>query len=89
MRNFEKWDEGIDSAYIVVDDEVHSKAVYGLLNKEIPIEISGKGRSFSGWSGVIDIDDLVGECHDVSVRFVKENQYFEPISNTRLCINGD
>jgi hypothetical protein len=78
-------DEGIDSVYIVVDNKVHSKAVYGLLNKDIPTEISGSDRSFSGWSGVIDIDDLVGECHDISIRFVKENQYFETNSSIKLC----
>ena len=80
-------DEEIDSTYIVIDNKVHSKAVYGLLNKEIPKHISEKDRSFSGWSGIIDVRELADGCHDTSMRYVKGNQYFEAISSNKLCIN--
>ena len=73
-------------AYVFIDNKIHTKVHYGLVRPDIS-EIYVKVSSNSGWNGIIDLRELSPECHDVSVRLVNGNQYFEITSEYQICIN--
>ena len=74
----------VESIYIIVDDEVHSKAVHGFLRKDLQ-KYGLEERSFSGWQGIIDTKKIEIGCHDISIRIISENQYSEINSEKQLC----
>jgi hypothetical protein len=74
----------VESIYIIVDDEVHSKAVHGFLRKDLQ-EYGLEERSFSGWQGIIDTKEIEIGCHDISIRIVNGNEYSELKSEKELC----
>lgn len=76
-----------DSVYVFIDNKVHNKAYYGLLRKDIPKEYGEGERSFSGWSGVIDLRELSDECHNITIRLVKGNHYHEITTSYQMCLN--
>jgi len=84
----EKQNKSVESAYIVLDDKVHSKATYGFLRKDLE-KYGLEARSFSGWFGIIDPKEISFGCHDVSVRIVNENQYSEIHLDKKLCKNNN
>jgi hypothetical protein len=73
------------SVYVFIDDEVHSKAYHGILRKDLSDYGLGT-RSFSGWSGIIDLNELTFGCHDVSIRILNDNLYAEILHDKKICI---
>jgi len=81
---FENQKYEVESIYIIVDDEVHSKAVHGFLRKDLQ-KYGLEERSFSGWQGIIDTKEIQIGCHDISIRIVSGNEYSELKSEKELC----
>ena len=81
---FENQKYEVESIYIIVDDEVHSKAVHGFLRKDLQ-KYGLEERSFSGWQGIIDTKEISIGCHDISIRIVSGNEYSELNSEKQLC----
>lgn len=77
----------IDGAYIFIDNKVHTKIHYGQLRLDITKTYSQVTTKNSGWNGIIDLRELSNGCHDVSVRLVVGNQYYEIAGNPQICIN--
>lgn len=74
-------------AYVFIDNKIHTKVHYGVARSDIYetyVEVTTKN---SGWNGIIDLRELSPECHDVSVRLVNGNQYYEITSEYQICIN--
>ena len=83
-------DIDIDSAYVFVDNKVHSNAYYGYQtprNNEILGEKT-KPSYYAGIGGVIILENLSDGCHDFSIRITHENEYFEIFSDSQICINS-
>jgi hypothetical protein len=81
---FKNQNHSVESAYIIIDDEVHSKAVYGFIRKDLQ-KYGLEERSFSGWQGIIDPKEIPLGCHDVSIRIVSGNEYSELKLEKELC----
>ena len=82
-------DIDVDSAYVFVDNEVHSNAYYGFQsphNNEIYGEKT-KPPYYAGIGGIIILENLSDGCHDFSIRITHENEYFEIFSDSQICIN--
>jgi len=79
-------EKSVESVYVFVDDEVHSKGMHGFLRKDL----SGFGlgdRTLSGWYGIIDPSDLSKGCHSISIRITHDNLYSEINLDKELCKN--
>jgi hypothetical protein len=81
---FEDQSISVDSVYVIIDDRVHNKADYGFLRKDLS-SFGLDTRSFSGWFGLIDMNELSLGCHDLSIRIVHNNQYAEINTEDKLC----
>jgi hypothetical protein len=80
-------EKSVESVYIFVDEEVHSKGMHGFLRKDL--DAFGLGiRSLSGWYGIIDPTDLSYGCHSVSIRITYDNMYSEINLEKKLCKNN-
>ena len=83
-------DIDVDSAYVFVDNKVHSNAYYGYQtprNNEILGEKT-KPSYYAGIGGIIILENLSDGCHDFSIRITHENEYFEIFSDSQICINS-
>jgi len=80
----------VDSAYVFVDDQVHSNAYYGY---QTPYNgVYGekiKPSYYAGIGGIFILENLSDGCHDFSIRITHENQYYEILSDSQLCIKPD
>jgi len=77
----------IESIYVFVDEEVHSKGMHGFLRKDL--DAFGLGtRTLSGWYGIIDPKELSSGCHSVSIRITNDNLYSEISLDKKLCKNN-
>ena len=76
-----------DSVYVLVDGKINGRAENGFLRSDIPNAYGSNITSFSGWLYVLDLQGLSNGCHKVSSLMVKGDQYYEIITNTKLCIN--
>jgi len=77
----------VDAAYVFIDNKIHTKVHYGVGRSDIYEIYNEVPTRFSGWNGIIDLRELSSECHDVSVRLVNGNQYYEIPSEYQICIN--
>lgn len=77
----------IDAVYVFIDNTIHTKAYYGELRPDVSEMYSQVTTHNSGWNGIIDLRELSIGCHDVSVRLVAGNQYYEIMSTSQICIN--
>ena len=87
---FAEKNKDVDSAYVFVNNQVHSSAYYGYQSPH-NVEILGEQTDpsfYSGFGGVIILENLSSGCHDVSIRITYENEYFEIFSNSQICINS-
>ena len=85
---FTKKDVEVDSVYVFVDHQVNTQAYYGYLNYEHKmVEEKTKSAVFSGWGGVIVLNKLSDECHDISVRITHEMKYYEITTDSQICIS--
>jgi len=73
------------SVYVFVDDKIHSKAYYGILRKDLS-DFGLGTRSFSGWSGMIDLNELQYGCHDLSIRILSDNTYAKILHDKKICV---
>jgi hypothetical protein len=84
--NFLNSEKSVESIYVFVDDEVHSKGMHGFLRKDL--DTFGLGtRSLSGWYGIIDPNEISYGCHSVSVRITHDNMFSEIYLEKQLCKN--
>ena len=80
-------EKSVESVYIFVDEEVHSKGMHGFLRKDL--DAFGLGaRSLSGWYGIIDPKEISYGCHSVSIRITYDNMYSEINLKKELCKNN-
>jgi len=77
----------VDGAYVFIDNKIHTKVHYGVVRFDIDETYFEVKTRKSGWNGIIDLRELSPECHDVSVRLVNGNQYYEITSEYQICIN--
>jgi hypothetical protein len=83
---FENKNIPVESIYVIIDDNVHNKADFGFLRKDL--DSFGLGtRSFSGWYGIIDTQKISLGCHDLSIRIVNTDKYAEINTENKLCKN--
>ena len=80
----------VDSAYVFVDNEVHSNAYYGY---QTPYNgVYGekiKPSYYAGIGGIFILENLSDGCHDFSIRITHENEYYEILSDSQLCVESD
>ena len=80
----------VDSAYVFVDDQVHSNAYYGY---QTPYNgVYGekiKPSYYAGIGGIFILENLSDGCHDFSIRITHENEYYEILSNSEICLKSD
>jgi len=72
------------SAFVFVDGNVNSKADYGYIKRTT--YNNSEQISYTTWRGFIDNRHLLVGCHDISVRIVKENQFYEIGMESKICI---
>jgi len=77
----------VDGAYVFIDNKIHTKVHHGVVRLDIDETYFEVETRKSGWNGIIDLRELSPECHDVSVRLVNGNQYYEITSEYQICIN--
>jgi hypothetical protein len=80
----------VDSAYVFVDNQVHSNAYYGY---QTPYNgVYGekiKPSYYAGIGGILILENLSDGCHDFSIRITHENEYYEIFSDSQLCVEPD
>jgi hypothetical protein len=80
----------VDSAYVFVDNQVHSNAYYGY---QTPYNgIYGekiKPSYYAGIGGIFILENMSDGCHDFSIRITHENEYYEILSNSQICLDSD
>ncbi len=80
----------VDSAYVFVDNQVHSNAYYG---HQTPYNgVYGekiKPSYYAGIGGILILENLSDGCHDFSIRITHENEYYEIFSDSQLCVEPD
>jgi hypothetical protein len=84
-------DVNVDSAYVFVDNKVHSNAYYGYQtpsNNQILGEKT-KPSYFAGIGGILILENLSDGCHDFSIRITHENEYYEIFSDSQICIKSN
>jgi len=83
-------DIDVDSAYVFVDNKVHSNAYYGHQtpsNNQILGEKT-KPSYYAGIGGILILENLSDGCHDFSIRITHDNEFFEITTDSQLCINS-
>lgn len=73
----------VEKSYVFIDNEVNSLAYYGDWHGSNTFDQS---HSFSGWHGFVDLRKLSAGCHDVSIRFVNGNHYYQINTTSKLCL---
>ena len=82
------FDNGIavDSAYLFIDDNVNSRAVYGIPQNSTAIFLHHPDKT-NRWISSIDLSKITSGCHKVSIRIVNDDKYYESVSSSQFCIN--
>ena len=70
-----------------MEEKIVGRAIYGILRNDIPKNFGFEFSSTSGWIYFLDPQDLSDGCHDMSIRIMKESQYLQIESKTKLCID--
>jgi hypothetical protein len=80
----------VDSAYVFVDNQVHSNAYYGYQTPYNGVYGEKIEPSYyAGIGGIFILEKLSDGCHDFSIRITHENTYYEILSDSQLCVESD
>ena len=80
----------VDSAYVFVDNQVHSNAYYGYQTPYSGVYGEKiKPSYYAGIGGIFMLEKLSDGCHDFSIRITHENTYYEILSDSQLCVESD
>jgi hypothetical protein len=74
-----------DAVYVFIDNQFNSKVNYGKLRDDISNKFLEISQRNSGWNGVIDLQNLSNECHDLSIRVVLGEHYNEIKNDSQIC----
>lgn len=77
-----------DGVYVFIDNQFNSKVNYGKLRDDIRNERTEISQRNSGWNGIIDLQNLSDECHDLSIRIVLGEHYNEIHNEYQICLDN-
>ena len=80
----------VDAAYVFVDGKVHSNSYYGYQTPHNGIYGEKiKPSYYAGIGGIFILEHISDGCHDFSVRITHENEYYEILPDSQLCVESN